>query len=144
MQHTIRKMNIEDIDEVYNLGINQSAFKTDSGSFWTSVQLKNWVESDMDVLLVAEQDNKIIGFTFFAGHIPTKKVTWENLYIIPEYRKNGIAKDLTTEGLKQIKSLGYVYVMGCVNADDQGKFVKYVEQFGFKDGGQTTWIDKVL
>lgn len=144
MQHTIRKMKKEDIPKVHSLGISQDAFKTDSGVFWTFEQLENWVESAMDVLLVAECENKIIGFTFFGGHIPTKKVTWENLYIIPEYRKNGVAKDLITEGLKQIKSLGYVYVIGCVNADDQGQFVKYVEKFDFKDGGQTTWIDRVL
>lgn len=137
-------MENSDISQVYSLGVSSSEFSTQNGSFWTQEQLENWQKSETDLLLVAEHENKVIGFTFFAGHAPTKKATWENLYVAPEYRKRGIADALAKTGMKEIKSLGYIYVMGCIRAEDRESFLKYCENIGFKDGGLVTWIDQKI
>lgn len=144
MEFSIRKMNIDDVEEVYNLGISQKEFATESCVFWTKEQLNRWCQSPSDILIVAEQDKKIVGFSLFATHAPTGKVTWENLYVIPMVRKNGIASALIKEGLRQIRNLGYKYIVGYINADDQNKYALFVEKFGFKKGNKVLWIDQAI
>ena len=144
MDFLIRKMELEDIEAVYSLGVSQKEFSSASGTFWSQEQLKNWIRSPKDLLLVAEKDSQIIGFSLYAVHSPTGKVTWENLYISPKYRKLGIASALTKEGLKQIKALGYTYIMLCVNAEDQESFASFLEKFGFKRGSKVLWMDQIL
>jgi ribosomal protein S18 acetylase RimI-like enzyme len=143
-KYIIRKLEKSDIDTVVKQGLTESAFNTESGAFWTKEQLESWSESKDDVLLVAEINEEVIGFALFASHTPTKKVTWENLYVLPEYRKMGIAKALTEGGLHKIKELGHKYVMLCANSDDNESFLKFMETFGFKVGPKVLWVDKVI
>lgn len=144
MDLVIRKMTSEDIDTVYTLGVSQKEFSTTNGAFWDKDQLKNWVRSPRDLLLVAEKEKQVIGFSLYASHLPTGKVTWENLYVNPSYRRLGIASALTKEGLKQIKALGYTYIMMAVNAEDQESFSSLMEKFGFKRGSNVLWMDQLL
>ena len=144
MKFSIRNMNNNDVEEVYNLGASQKEFASKSGTFWAKEQLSQWCQSSSDVLIVAEQDQKIVGFSLYSANVPTKKVTWENLYVIPSERKTGIASALIKEGLKQIKILGYKYVVAYANADDQDKFISFAEKFGFKRGNKVWWIEQIL
>ena len=144
MDYIIREMVPADVEEVYNLGLGKREFATASASFWMKDQLTPWCESNQDIMLVAEKDGKIVGFSFYAAHIPTGKVTWENLYVDPAFRGSGIAKALVEEGLKKIKEFGYPYVMLCVNATDQEAFASFVEGYGFKRGDKVLWMDQIL
>jgi ribosomal protein S18 acetylase RimI-like enzyme len=132
------------VDVVYNLGVGQREFANESGEFWSKEQLTNWCQSSTDVLLVAEKDGKVVGFSLYAAHLTTGKVTWENLYVEPSARGLGIAGALAEEGLKKIKELGYPYVMLCVNAEDQEAFASFVEKYGFKRGDKVLWMDQVI
>lgn len=140
----IRKMETGDIEEAYNLGLGKREFATASASFWTKDQLISWCESEQDIMLIAEKDGKIVGFSFYAAHIPTGKVTLENIYVDPAVRGLGIAKALVEEGLKKIKDLSYPYAMLCVNATDQEAFASFVEGYGFKRGDKVLWMDQIL
>lgn len=144
MNFIIRKLKEEDVEQVYKLGILKNEFTTDNGSFWTKEQLSNWCKNKDDVTLVAEQNNEIIGFSLYANHIPTKKVTWENIYVKNNYRNIGVGSALIEEGLKNVKDKGGKYIMCCVNSDNQNKFVKYLEKFGFKKYGDVSWVDMSL
>ena len=138
----IRNMTIEDVASVISLGRGQKEFTFEHQSFWLEEQLVSWCQSKDDVCLVAECNGEVIGFSLYAMHVPTKKVTWENMYVIPEMRKSGVGARLTEEGLGQIKEKGCTYVMGCVNAEDKEGFATYLEKFGFKKGHQMLWVDK--
>lgn len=144
MQFKIRKLELKDIDQVYELGSLRDEFTTESGSFWTKEQLAEWSKSPSDVMLVAEIEDKIVGFSLYAQHIPTKKITWENLYVLPEYRKSGVGSALIEKGLGLIKNLGCKYMMCCINAGDQSQFAEYLKKFGFKVYGNVIWVDKNL
>lgn len=144
MNIQIRNMTVNDAAQVLKLGRGQKEFTFEHQSFWLEEQLNAWCQSENDVCLIAEVERKIVGFSLYAMHVPTKKVTWENLYIIPEMRKMGIASKLIEEGLKQVKGKGCGYIMGCVNASDKEDFVAYVEKFGFNKGHEMIWIDKVI
>ena len=141
---TIRNMKIDDVDSVIALGKGQKEFTFEHQSFWLKEQLIPWCESNDDVCIVAECSGAIIGFSLYAVHIPTKKVTWENIYVIPEMRKSGVGSKLIEEGLKQIREKGCSYVMGCINAEDKETFVTYLERFGFKKSHEMIWVDKEI
>jgi ribosomal protein S18 acetylase RimI-like enzyme len=142
--YLIRKLELEDISEVIKLGSSEPSFTTESGSFWTKDQLGKWSLSKQDLLLVAEHDKKIVGFSLYAVHVPTHKVTWENLYVHPSFRNSGIASALVSEGLKSLEELNHKYIMLFVNADDQDKFLKFTEKFGFIKGPKVLWVDKFI
>ncbi len=137
-------MQKEDVDAVYELGIGREEFATQSGAFWTKEQLERWCESPNDVLLVVEDEGKIVGFSLYATHIPTGKITWENLYVHPSVRGKGIGKVLIEEGHRRLKETGYSYVMLLDNSNDQERFAEYLKQFGFKTGSKVLWIDQFL
>lgn len=140
----IRPMNKGDAGAVRVLGVGQKEFSTASGSFWTHEQLEKWCESRTDVLLVAEDDGKIIGFSLYATHIPTGKVTWENLYVDPSARGKDVGKSLIQEAHRLLKEKGYSYVVLQNNSNDQERFSKYLEPFGFRPGERVLWMDQFL
>ena len=144
MDFLIRKMEIGDVGAIYDLGIGQREFASASGEFWSKEQLTAWCQSSKDVLLVAVRGEEVVGFSLCAVHLPTGKVTWENLYVEPSARGLGVAGALVGEGLKQIKKKGYFYVMLCVNADDQEAFASFVEKYGFKRGDKVLWMDQII
>jgi len=143
MEFLIRKMELKDVESTYSLGINQKEFSSSNGSFWSREQLEKWCQSPDDILLVAEKEGQVVGFSFHAAHIPTGKVTWENLYVLPSARGLGIAKALIEEGLKKIKELGYSYISTYINAEDQESFISLIEKYGFKKVGKVLWADKI-
>jgi len=144
MNIKIRSMVEKNVSRVLELGRGQKEFTFEHQSFWLEDQLTAWCQSNNDLCLVAEINNIIVGFSLYAMHAPTKKVTWENLYVASDMRNMGIATKLIKEGLEQIRKKGYSYVMGCVNATNKDSFIGYVEKFGFKRGHEMIWIDKVI
>jgi len=140
----IRPMNKSDVAAVRALGVDQKEFSTASGSFWTHEQLEGWCESPDDVLLVVEDNERIVGFSFYATHVPTGKVTWENLYVDPSARGKDTGKSLIQEAHKRLKEKGYSYVVLQNNSEDQERFASYLKQFGFKSGERVLWMDQFL
>ncbi len=96
----IRGMKISDIPKIIQIGKSVEEFRVDSKikGFWSKKQLENWIKSDKDVLLIAEKNNKIIGFVLFAHHVPTGKVTLENAWIDKDFRGKDLIEKLTNAG----------------------------------------------
>ncbi len=60
----IRNANLQDIDLIVNLGKNVEEFDTTKEvvSFWPRHIIENCINSKSDILLVAEENNKLVGF----------------------------------------------------------------------------------
>lgn len=52
-------------------------------------------------MLVAEMNEKIVGYAFFSGNIDSKEVYLESIYVDPSYQKRGIGLRLLNEGLSR-------------------------------------------
>jgi len=141
----IRKMKISDISEIIKIGLSVEEFKVDSKvrGFWTKEQLENWIKSKKDSLIVAENNNKIIGFVMFAHHIPTGKVTFENGWIEKGFRGNGTIERLVEEGIKDLKKKGANYVVGLTKTNNFAS-IKFLEKNKFMKGFDFSWLHRKI
>lgn len=109
----IHKMTLEHVDEVYQLGKNERAFVIHQGhSFWTREQLSRWIEENQDVLLVAIDGGKIVGFALNQLHRPTGKATIENIFVKKGFRGGIVGRRLVMECLSRLKSLVAAQISG--------------------------------
>jgi ribosomal protein S18 acetylase RimI-like enzyme len=138
----VRNMRFEDIPSVYRMGKSDSGFQVAEGEescFWSLDQLESWVSAGEDVLLVAVDGEKIVGFVLTALHKPTGKVTWENELVLPGYQGRGIGSLLKEEMLRQLKEKGAKYLHFLVKADNPN--IAHYEK-RFPSGGLFRWFGK--
>lgn len=142
-----RRMETGDVEQVYSSGIKVEEFEVSleeakESPFWPKNVLYEWVKSD-DVLLVAEDGEKIVGYILTRLHQPTGKADIENIFVDENYRKQGIASMLLSECLKQLKSKGARYV--CVLTKTNNKStIEFLKKNNFNKGYEFVWMDKFL
>ena len=138
----IRKIQNKDINKIYQLGIDEKEFEVSEDMlFWSKKQLKKWISSNDDVLLVAEDNKKIVGFIMSAIHKPTQKVTIENIYVVEEYRKKGLAKKLLNETLKIFRKKGIKFINAFVDDKNTASF-NFFKKNNFKVFSKFYWVYK--
>jgi ribosomal protein S18 acetylase RimI-like enzyme len=139
----VRPMRLDDISSVYGLGRDIEEFRVceSAGAFWPVSIIEALVNSENDITLVAEDEETIVGFLIVTNHIPTKKATFENMYIVPDYRGKGVASRLYNEAEKRIRNLGMRYICGFVEAGNE-KSLGYLRKNGFIQGKTYHWLIK--
>lgn len=127
---SIRKANLEDGDLVRSLiihlledtqpfGMDAEPSEENANVYW-EVFIRPAINSGRGSILIAEDAGDIVGGLFWPI-IPTPiKVREEyasglGVYVVPEYRGNGIAKSLRSVGLNDLKNQGISYVLGFVH-----------------------------
>jgi predicted N-acetyltransferase YhbS len=130
----IRKENIEDRDEIYN--IIKESFKSAEHSDGSEQDLVNRLRNSdsyiHDLSLVATCNKTIVGHIMFTKisienkDLKTESLALAPLSVLPKYQRQGIGSRLISEGLSIAKNLGYksVVVLGSE---------KYYPRFGFKE-----------
>ena len=141
----IRKATIKDADDLINIGNSVEEFKVDSegNTFWDKKPLVNWIKSNKDIILIAEDKGKIIGFVMFACHTPTGKTTWENAWMHPDYRGKGIIDKLYNKAEIELKKEGTKYIFGLAKPSSKAS-IKMQKRLGFDEGLKFVWMGKVL
>ncbi len=137
----IRTAKKEDIEEIWNIGNNVSEFKTAENvvTFWPKEILENCIDKDDILFYVVATENKIIGFSIVNLNKSLGKAEIENIYVLPEYRKNKIGTEILNEILKELKDRKYNNV-NCL-ADEAVEFYK---RYGFTKGKNFAWMDIAL
>jgi GNAT superfamily N-acetyltransferase len=147
----IRKAEEKDFFDLYELGKNTAEFQVSVREvFMDADEFKYGITDPHSVFLVAEENNKIIGFVYAADldyDKPLKKPTACLIYltVVPEYRKHGIAQVLYTACEKSLKDdLGITGIYGWANTEGDGAILRFMEKQGFSMGHKYLWIDKEL
>ena len=137
----IRIAKNEDVEQVWNIGNNVSEFRTAENVviFWQKETLENCINKDDILFYVVETENKIIGFSIVNLNKSLGKAEIENIYVLPEYRKNKIGTAILDEILRELKNRKYNNV-NCL-ADEATEFY---EKYGFTKGKDFAWMDIVL
>ncbi len=141
----IRRMRSDDIEAVFAAGSSQPAFAVSASmaGFWTKEQLLGLCRSREDVTLVAEVDKKLIGFTFFFCHHATRKATWENDWVHPEWRGQGISRRMTDMAFEVLRKQQYLSVVGYVKVDNAEALALF-SRHGFTPGEKVIWLDRTI
>lgn len=91
MMH-IKKFSAQYVDDVYEIE------KTCFANPWSKADIARQLELDTSYFLVAEIDGKAVGYMGLQIFSGEGYVT--NVAVLPQYRKQGIAKALITEQMK--------------------------------------------
>lgn len=136
----IRMAKREDVQQVWNIGNNVSEFRTAENVvvFWPKETLENCINKE-DILFYVVEENKIIGFSIVNLNKSLGKAEIENIYVLPEYRKNKIGTAILDEIIQELKNRKYNNV-NCL-ADEATEFYK---SYGFTKGKDFAWMDIVL
>ncbi len=137
----IRIAKKEDVQKVWDIGNNVSEFKTAENVviFCPKETLENCINKEDILFYVVESENKIIGFSIVNLNKSLGKAEIENIYVLPEYRKNRIGTAILDEILQELKARKYDNV-NCL-ADEATEFYK---RYGFTKGKDFAWMDMVL
>lgn len=99
----IRVMNIDDYDEIYDLWINTPGMGLNSTDD-SREGIKRYLMRNPTSSFVAEDDGKIIG-VIMSGH-DGRRGYIHHTAVLPEYRRQGIAKKLVESAMNALEQDG--------------------------------------
>ncbi len=137
---TIRKMTIEDYDAVYELWLNIPGMGLNDvdDSF---EGISRYIERNPDTSFVAISEDKFVG-VILAGHDGRRGFIYHTA-VLPEYRKQGIGKQLVEEALDALKKQGISKVaLLAFSANELGN--RFWESMGFESREDCTYRNKKL
>lgn len=141
----IQRICLEDIYKIFDIvNANKSDFLVDDRNFfWSIEQLKDWVETNEDVLLIAKEDDEVIGFALTSYHKATRKAVLENFFILQNWRNKGVGSQLMEEILIQLKNKNVSYICFLVPVEEVEE-LSYFQRRGFEKGRGFVWFGKHL
>jgi len=140
MMVTIRKMLIEDYDEVYKLWSNISGIGLNDvdDSF---EGISRYLTRNPDTSFIAIYEDKFVG-AILAGHDGRRGFIYHSA-VLPEYRKQGIGRMLVEKVLEALKEQGISKVgLLAFSANELGN--QFWESMGFGSRNDCTYRDKKL
>ena len=138
MEYKIREMLGSDMEDIINLlKVCELYYPEDD----TPSKLKNKLQIDRDLMLVAVSEDKIIGF-IMANYDRWVASIW-HLGVLPEFRSNGIARSLMLEIQRRLKVRGADLVYGFVRLKNNN-MRQIVSKWGFTEGAEVAVICKRL
>ncbi len=137
---TIRKMLIEDYDEVYELWTNIPGMGlNDVDDSYEGIN--RYLMRNPDTSFVAIHDNKFVG-VILSGHDGRRGFIYHTA-VLPEYRKQGIGKMLVDKALEVLKEQKISKVaLLAFSANELGN--KFWESMGFVSREDCTYRNKNL
>lgn len=141
----IREAKESDINEIYSLGKDVEEFSTTDEvvTFWPKYILENCIKSKTDFLLIAEENNRIAGFTITNYNPTFKKAMLENLYVHPDFRDRKIGRKLLESVIEKLKRIDCEYICGLTETTNK-KVIELHLELGFNEGKKYIWLDKIL
>lgn len=141
----IRKAQPTDVEAILALGENVSEFSVNAETvtFWPKDLLARAVQSDDVLLLVAEDEDVIVGFLIINYNHGLKKALIENIYVQPDMRGQSIGDQLLQKMFELLPEMDCEYVATLVPLDASSAINLY-ERSGFDRGESFLWLDKSL
>jgi L-amino acid N-acyltransferase YncA len=141
----IRSATLRDIDEIVKMGnlVDKFQVSKEVVTFWPKSILIKCMKSKTNPILVAEENEKIIGF-IIANYNPNfKKAVLENIFIRKEYRRKDTGKLLLKFALEELSKLGCEYV--CALCEEKNNVaIDFCIKNGFNRGINCVWVDLIL
>ena len=144
----IKNASYKDLNQILELAKEEPYFRvsnTDETCFWDKKALERMIDSPQEsIFLVAKEDERIIGFTITQYWPAGAKATFENAFIIPEYRRTGLYKKLGLKMIGRLRNMGCEYICGFPEIDNPASYKSLEKNFGFDRGKKYYWMGKLM
>ena len=144
MNPQIRKLEYRDIDRVYDLGMRVPEFSAkdkEEHKFWPKETLERFANQGLS--FVTEDEGLVVGFLLSAYQPVTQKLTWENMYIEPNYQRRGLAETCFKESWSEAQRAGAIMAEGIVASNNLPP-QKMLTRLGFNRAGDYQWMLKFI
>jgi ribosomal protein S18 acetylase RimI-like enzyme len=146
----IRQMEIDDVSSVFHLG--EDLFTSEEFPIlyrtWDAYEVTDYFTSDPDYCLVAEVDDKVVGFvlatTFEKEGTAWKKygyLSW--IGVAEDYQRTGLAHRLYKRLEDKFQRDGVRMVIADTEADNE-EAIAFFKTIGFSITEQHVWLGKTL
>jgi len=141
----IRKASSQDIDAIYALGktVDEFSVNKETVSFWPKELLNSAIQSDDVLILVAEDEESVIGFLIVNYNRGLKKALIENIYVQPDKRSLGVSDSLLKFAFELLSATDCKYIATLVPPDAQQAIDLY-KRSGFSQGETFVWLDLAM
>lgn len=138
----IRKAGSQDVSVIYGLGKNITEFRTSDQApvFWPEEVLRNCIGKKDVYFFVATSDGEIVGFVIASCNESLSKTEIENIFVKPEFRRQGIGAALAKKVVEAAKSEHYQFISVLTPPNDIAA-IKAYEKAGFAKGETFLWLD---
>ncbi|MFA6461963.1 MAG: GNAT family N-acetyltransferase [Candidatus Woesearchaeota archaeon] len=146
----IRPATLDDFEEIYRIGNDTPEFKVSSTEpFIDREDLELRITGEEDLLLLAEEKEKILGFILFGlkdkdRPLKNRSACLTYLVVLPEYRGSGIASQLYDTSVSMLRERGVMNLYSWANAETDGSMISFLKKRGFDVGHQYVWMDKKI
>ncbi len=140
----IRKAQAKDVNQLRKAGTSVKEFKVSKEvvTFWPKKVLLNIIKSRKDFILVAEENNSIIGFVIVNFNPNFGKAIIENIFVKKEFRGKNVGKQLLEKALERLRKLKCNYI--CALVESKNKAIGFYLENEFNKGINCVWMDKIL
>ncbi len=141
----IRDMMVEDLSQVFNLGIKELDMSKIYHQFWNLRELVSIFESDKELCIVAESNRNIVGFAlgrkrFSMWNEDSGYFEW--IVVSKDYQRKGLGSALCEEMLRRFNKHGVKRVIADVEGANVSKIL--LEGFSFKKIFSVDWFVKEM
>ena len=140
MNPYIRHLERADVPIIVDLGRNVPEFTVDNKhSFWPIDTLDRFVEEGLSFVVEERANTQIVGFLLAAYQPVTRKLTVEDVYISPNYRRKFLADACFHQSWSIAKYRGAVMAEALVKIENSPSR-KMFERLGFQNVGTYSWM----
>jgi len=146
----IRPAKLEEFEVLYEIGLNTPELRVSANEqFMDRDDFRQRIQNPQGVFLVAEQEERIAGFICASAKdadspLQNKYACLVYLVTLPEFRRQGVARELYSECEKKLKELGITHIYSWANIEGDGSIVNFLKGQGFAEGHKYVWMDKEL
>lgn len=140
----IRTATDSDVAIIHRLGEAVDEFHTSdqAPNFWPETILRNCIDKKDVIFLVAISGDEIVGFVIVNLNKSLSKALIENIFVVPNFRGQGIGSRLARGAIDAAKSDRYQFIAVLTPPDDEAAIRAY-KAAGFSKGGTFLWLDIV-
>jgi len=139
-------MVVEDFPTVFKIGVEEFDITRIYHQYWNLVELSGNFERDKELCIVAELDERIVGFAL--GH--KRFSIWRSdlgylewLAVSKEYQRKGIGSALCEEMLRRFERMGIKRILADARAEGNAPR-RLLEKFSFKKLFSVNWFIKEI
>lgn len=149
-REVIRQVEIDDLSAIYHLG--EKLFTSDELPIlyrtWDAHEVTEYFTSDSEYCLVAEVNDKIVGF-IIANTIIKEGTAWKRygylawIGVDESYQRSGLGERLY-QRLEELMKKSGVRMMICDTEAGNRGALKFFQKLGFTDSAKHVWLAKNL